>query len=210
MFNSYAVPDSALRQFTGRMIEPVLQGDMCPKPPEFETEILTLLKYPSGADEIERYCGHTFARTPGAWFTTCNYSDEQHGSRSLQGHIPSPPLAKLLKVKWTKSGLDFGGPKASQPIVCDVQREDQNACMCQVKPLLAAFAKQNLRLVWRVFGWKWISGGLNQHSPQREYWALYSLNANTQPICLGGGSWNVKVGPIPEPLPWRVGHLPKK
>ena len=210
MFNSYAVPESALRQFISRMIEPVLDGDMCPKPPAFQTEILTLLKYPSVTDELERYCGHTFASTTGAWFTTCNYSDEQHGSRSLQGHIPSPSLAKLLKVNWTKSGLDFGGPKESLPIVCDVRQEDQNACMCQVKPLLAAFAKQNLRLVWRVFGWKWISDGLNQHSPQREYWALYTLDANTEPICLGGGTWLAKPNPITELLPWRVDHFSKK
>jgi hypothetical protein len=204
MFNSYAVPESALRQFTGRMIEPVLQGDMCPKPPDFQTEILTLLKYPSGADEIERYCGHTFARTPGAWFTTCNYEDEQHGSRSLQGHIPSPPLAKLLKVKWTKSGLYFSGPKASQPMVCDVRQEDQNACMCQVKPLLAALAKKDLRLVWRFFGWKWISGGLSDHGPQREYWGLYTMDTAGKPACLGGGTWIAKPNPITELLPWPV------
>lgn len=210
MFNSYAVPESALRQFTGRMIEPVLRSDMCPKPPDFQSEILTLLKYPGGTDELERYCGHTFARTPGAWFTTCNYEDEQHGSRSLKGHIPSPPLAKLLKVKWTKSGLDFSVLKASQPMICDVRHEGQNACMCQAKPLLAAFEKHNLRLVWRVFGWKWISGGHNQNSPQREYWALYCLNTDGEPICLGGGTWLAKPDPVCEPLPWPVGHLPKK
>jgi hypothetical protein len=94
-------------------------------------------------------------------------------------------------------------------MVCDVRQEDQNACMCQVKPLLTAFAKQKLRLVWRFFGWKWVSGTM-EHGPQREYWGLYILHATGEPMCLGGGTWNVKYNPTPEPLPWCVGHLPKK
>ena len=52
------------------------------------------------------------------------------------------------------------------------------------KPLLAAFAKQNLRLVWRFFGWKWITGGLTDHGPQREYWGLYTMDATGKPACL--------------------------
>jgi hypothetical protein len=204
LFNSYAVPESALSQFTARMIEPVLNGNMRPPEPDFRSEVLTLLKYPSGTGDLERYCGHTFAQTSGAWFTTCDYSDEQDGSRSLHGYIPSPPLAKMLKIKWTKSGLDFSCSGSSCRVVFDAREEDFQACLCQVEPLLSALSKRKLKLVWRVFGWKWIGGTMNHHSSQREYWALYSLDRLGRPYCLGGGTWIVKPNATREPLPWPV------
>jgi hypothetical protein len=201
LFNAYAVPESALSHFTARMIEPVLNHDMRPSEPAFESDILTLLKYPSGCGDLDRYCGHTFARTPGAWFTTCNYSDEQRGEKSLHGYIPSPALAKMLKLKWMKSGLNFSSVTPRR-VVFDACEDDFHACLCQFEPLLNAFRNRNLKLVWRVFGWKWIAGTMDRESAQREYWALYSLDRVGKPYCLGGGTWIAKPNPTVEELPW--------
>jgi hypothetical protein len=110
----------------------------------------------------------------------------------------------MLKIKWTKSGLDFCGSDPSQPVVRNVREEDYQACLCQLKPLLAGFSKRNMKVVWRIYGWKWIGGTTNHQSLQREYWALYSLDGLGKPYCLGGGTWIAKPNPVSERLPWPV------
>jgi len=211
LFNSYAVPEAVLGRFVAKMTDPVLNGNMLPRGPEFRSEVLTLLNYPDSVPGLAEDCGHTFARTKGAWFTACDYSDEQDGSRSLTGDVPSPLLAKMLELKWTKSGLDFYDSDPLRPVVRDVREEDNHACLCQLRPLLAAFSKRGLRLVWRLYGWKWIGGTLSRNEPQREYWSLYSLSPLGKRVCLGGGTWLVRPNPVQEALPWPAdaGHSTK-
>jgi hypothetical protein len=204
LFNSYAVPEKLLSLFITKMREPVLGGNMRPPEPDFRSEILTLRNYPNIAPEMAEECTQTFAGTPGTWFTTCNYSDKQEHERSLSGFIPSPQLSKILKLAWTQSGLDFCALEPSQPVVCDVRDGELHACLCQAEPLLIAFKKRKLRLVWRLFGWKWIGG---DKGLQREYWALYSVDALGKAICIGGGTWIAEPNPKSESLPWTVnGH----
>jgi len=150
--------------------------------------------------------------------------DTHSHERRVRGSQPATtPTSKMGIVRFTisaftstrqiaegpvdKSGLDFCGADLSRRVVFDVREEEHQACLCQVKPLLTAFGKRKLKLVWRVYGWKWIGGMHDNHSLQREYWALYSLDPLGRPICLGGGTWIVKPNATPEPLPWRLSRV---
>jgi hypothetical protein len=207
LFNSYAVPKKVLKKFMVRMIAPVLDSDFHPPEPEFEAEVLSLTDYPRSLPSLANCCEETFARTAGTWFTTCSYSDEQDESRSLHGYVPSPQLVRMLKLVWASSDLDFHNLDPSYPVVRDVREGDHHACVCQLEPLLAAFNKRGLRLVWRLFGRKWDSEPASDHGVQREYWALFSLNQLGKPVCLGGGTWLVGANQMREELPWPVDSL---
>ena len=52
-FNSYAVPEADLGQFVAKMMEPVLDGNMLPRAPEFRSEVLTLLNYPDSVPGLD-------------------------------------------------------------------------------------------------------------------------------------------------------------
>ena len=202
--NSYAVPRVAFRRFVSAMLAPRLDNNMLPDAPGHRSDLAGLVTYPEGADDTAMWCARTFAKTDGAWFTTCNYESGHNDLHRLSGVIPSPQLGTLLRLRWRREGLDFVAGDGHGPIAQYLCDEEHNACLVRSDSLRTVFADNSLRLVWRVYGWKWISTHRVDTVRSREYWVLYTLTEDNQVKRLGGGTWILEPHAKPEALPWHA------
>jgi hypothetical protein len=190
-----------LNRFIRRMREPVLDGNMIPRPPEYHRDLAALVAYPYAADECARLCEHTHAGLEGCWFTTADYSNQQEEHGALKGDIPSPQLARLLDIRWSGESVTFSRAENPRVIVGDFEWDEHDACLARFERICEALREENLHIVWRFYGWKWIYGGSVEQSPQREYWGLYTLNKRNKPECVSGATW-IAQDRIVEQLPW--------
>jgi hypothetical protein len=203
MLNSYAVPETLVTHFVNAMKKPLLDHSYMPNHPDFRSDISKLVRFPKDPDNWSEWCERTFAGTPGAWFTTCNFSDDQDEDQSLHGDIPSPQLAHMLRLTWLQKGLKFSGARSSQIVVDELRYEEDKACLCRAGLLRTRLKARRLRLVWRIYGFKWVCN--YDDSPRRDYWALYTLKSSCEPECICGGSWSAGQNARVERLPWQTG-----
>lgn len=203
MANSYAVPDARLQRFCRCMRAPTLRFGMIEENPSIEDELNLLADFPGPLPRFEQLCLDTYSGVPGAWFTTANYSHRGEALRIEGASIPSPQLARLASLQWSRHGLDFNTEFEDRSSFVNMRHGSSHSTMMHAAKLRNALAGAGLHLVWRLFGWKWCAGSHDRDSPQREYWVVYCLDDKGRPKRMGGGTW--LNGPVrkSQPLPWR-------
>ena len=199
---SYAVPAAKLATFIRKMRAPMVGGGMIEHRPTLREEMNALVSFPSGAAAFEAECADTFSRINGAWFTVAAYSTRSEGSDARSGIIPSPQRALMAGLTWTRHGLDFTTGEPAMPEFRSLRGGDHRVTIMNAALLTRLFAAAGLRLVWRLYGWKWCHGSRVERAPQREYWALYVLGDAGLPECVGGGTWIAPSNATEEALPW--------
>ena len=199
---SYAVPKRKLSAFAKKMLGPVTGGGMIEDRPTLREELNALVAYPSNNANFEANCADTFSKVLGAWFAAADFSTRSEGTGASSGIIPAPQLARMAGLEWTRRELDFSKPTAVNAEFVSLKEGEHQVTLMNAAVLEELFSRADLRLVWRLYGWKWCHSATMEHAPQREYWVVYTLGRNGLPKCLGGGTWQAGPSPIQEDLAW--------
>jgi len=199
---SYAVPTRRLSAFNLKMLGPVTDGGMIEDWPTMNDDLQALVAYPGINSPFETECADTFSKVKGACFAAAAFSARTEGTGAQSGIIPSPQLARIAGFQWTRHELNFSTPSASAPEFISLKDGRHRVTLMNAALLQNLFAKADLQLVWRLYGWKWSYSSSIDCAPQREYWVVYTLGKNGRPKRIGGGTWLVQPDPIPQELPW--------
>jgi len=175
--------------------------------PEFGQSLATLRTFPIGHEKLRRRCQIDQNwetedwRVPAIW-TTCRCAPDEERRRARDGSIPSPQLADQGNLRWMGRAFDFERPGELAPTVQHLGQGFRGACVIQRPFFRDLLKKAGLRLVWRVYGFKY---RLHEHGENhaREHWGTFVLGANGNLKPSGGATCAFPHGPGPEePLPW--------
>jgi hypothetical protein len=177
--------------------------------PEFGQSLAALRTFPLGQEKLRRRCQldetwETENWHTGALSTTCRCAPDEEQRRALDGSMPSPQLADLGNLRWLGRASDFAPLGQTEAVVRHVGEGFEGARIVKADALRTWIFQSRLRLVWRVYGFKYILSERPGENHARDYWSTFILQPSGEIICSGGATRAYPHGPAPEePLPWQ-------
>lgn len=176
--------------------------------PEFSQPLATLRTFPLQQERLRLRCQldkkwETEDWDTGAYSTTCRCAPDEEQRRALDGSMPSPQLADLGNLRWLGRAFDFAPLGQNEPVVRHVGRGFRGACIAHAGAVQTWIRDADLRLVWRVYGFKYRLYEPHDENHARAYWSTFMLQPDGRLICCGGATCAFPHGPGPdESLPW--------